>query len=97
MIMKRSTATTIGLAVSLFLIGCAHNHEGKTAMDFEMGPMVSSDGVTNYPAKPGATYDNVPVDYTTNPPPAGVAAAVNVTTTNGIIRIHSIDGGAPSK
>jgi hypothetical protein len=94
MIMKTSTATAIGLAASLFLIGCAHSHEGTTAMDFEMGPMVSSDGVTNYPAKPGATYDNVPVDYTTNPPPAGVADGVTVTTTNGIIHIRSIDGGA---
>jgi hypothetical protein len=92
MIMKSSTPTAIGLVASLFLIGCAHSHEGTTAMEYRIGPTVV-DEVTNYPAKPGATYDNVPVDYTTNPPPAGVADYVTIVTTNGI-HIRSIDGGA---
>jgi hypothetical protein len=88
-------ATLVGLLAGL-LSGCAHSRAGGE-MEFGLGPMVSSDGVTNYPAKPGATYTNAPVDYTTNPPPAGVAAGVTVISTNGVIRIHSIDPVAVPK
>jgi hypothetical protein len=71
--------TVAGLLAS-FLSGCAHSQETS---EYRIGPTVYG-GVTNYPAKPGATYTNAIVDYTTNPPPPGVAAYVTVITTNGI-------------
>jgi hypothetical protein len=78
-------------AFAALLNGCADTRTGAAEMEFRMGPTVSSGGVTNYPAHPGAIYTNVPADYTTNPPPAGVDPFVTIITTNGI-HIHSIDG-----
>ena len=81
-----------GLLASGFLSGCAHSREGSEQI---IGPVFFG-GVTYYPATPGRTYENTPVDYTTNQPPVGTINYVTVISTNRIV-VHLIDGtNAPS-
>ena len=81
-----------GLLTGGVLSGCAHSREGSEQI---IGPVFFG-GFTYYPAKPGRTYKNTPVDYTTNPPPAGTINYVTVISTNGIV-VHLMDGtNAPS-
>jgi hypothetical protein len=86
----KTSPTVVGLVASVLLIGCVRNHEGTTSVERRIGPTVLG-GVTYYPAKPGTTYYNTPVDYTTNPPPAGAVNYVTVVSTNGFA-MHLIDG-----
>jgi hypothetical protein len=80
-------AMFVGLLAG-FLSGCAHS--GKETDTFFPGPFTSG-GVTYYPAHPGTTnYDTV--DYTTNPPPAGVRPFAIVVTTNAHWGVKLIDG-----
>jgi hypothetical protein len=98
-IIMRTAHVVVGITVAGllagFLSGCAHDRAGASVMEYRIGPIVGG-GVTNYPAKPGAIYTNVPAEYTTNPPPPGVDAFVTIITTNGI-HIHSIDPVAVPK
>ncbi len=95
-IMKTSLVVA-GLLACVLFSGCANSHEGS----MRIGPTVWG-GITYYPVKPGTTYYYTPVDYTTNPPPAGSVDYVTVVTTNRI-DIHMIDGpglggtGSPGK
>lgn len=59
------------------------------------GPFTSHSGVTYYPAHPGTTNYSGIVDYTTNPPPAGVRPYVIVVTTNAHWGVNVIDGAVP--
>ena len=84
----KTLLTLLGLLICGFLIGCAHS--GVETDTFAPGPFTSG-GVTYYPTHPGTTnYDTV--DYTTNPPPAGVRPFVIVVTTNAHWGVKLIDG-----
>jgi hypothetical protein len=77
--------TLVGLLAGNLLAGCCSGSGGnKSSTTFMPGPVISG-GVEYYPVKPGATYHNTQVDYTTNPPPAGVVTYVTVISTNGIV------------
>jgi hypothetical protein len=85
-----SQCTLAGLLACVFWGGCAHNHEGKTAeRTFMPGPVIYG-GVEYYPAEPGATYHNTPINYTTNRPPTGAYPFVTLVSTNGIL-IHLME------
>ncbi|HTQ52400.1 MAG TPA: hypothetical protein VMJ12_16965 [Candidatus Acidoferrales bacterium] len=75
-------AAAIGLITSISLAGCTQNRQAE--FTFMPGP-ITYGGVEYYPAKPGARYHNQPIDYTTNPPPAGVFTFVHLVSTNGIV------------
>jgi hypothetical protein len=77
----------------LLVSGCAHNQAHSMSSERMIGPLFFG-GVPYYPAKPGETYKNTTVDYTTNRPPAGAITYVTVISTNGI-PIHLIDGEGP--
>jgi hypothetical protein len=77
----------IGLLLCGSFIGCARND--KLSYMF-LGPIMAG-GVTYYPAHPGTTVYDI-VDYTTNPPPAGVIPSVTLVTTNAYWTINRIDG-----
>ena len=85
-----------GITFAIFLTGslltsCTCRQEGNASgFDYLPGPVISG-GVAYYPARPGATYHNTPVDYTTNPPPAGAVTFVTVFSTNGLV-IDLTDG-----
>jgi hypothetical protein len=82
----------VGLLAGNFLAGCCCGSGGnKSSATFMPGPVIAG-GVEYYPVKPGATYHNKPVDYTTNPPPAGVVTYVTIISTNGIV-IHLKEAG----
>jgi hypothetical protein len=84
--------TLVGLLAANLLAGCSSGSCGKkSAATFMPGPVIFG-GVEYYPAKPGATVHNRPVEYTTNPPPAGVVTYVTVISTNGIV-IHLKEAG----
>jgi len=84
-----------GLISAVFLSGCASDQEsGNSIKEVRMGPQVFN-GITNYPAHPGASYTNTAVEYTTNPPPTGVAPFVTVYFTNSIV-IRNIDAERPA-
>src|SRR5271169_1790923 len=87
--MKTSIAV-IGLVAGILLAGCAHNSGSGGTLAQRIGPTVV-DGVTYYPVKPDAVYENTPADYSINLPPGGAAASVTIISTNGIA-IHLIDG-----
>jgi hypothetical protein len=91
MIMKIQYAL-IGLLLCGFLSGCK-NTETLTMCP---GPFTSHSGVTYYPAHPGTTNYSGTVDYTTNPPPAGVRPYVVVVTTNAHWGVNVIDGNEPA-
>jgi len=79
-----------GLLTCSFLSGCAHSGKDDGTMTMAPGSFTSG-GITYYPAHPGTTnYETV--DYTTNPPPAGVSPFVIVVTTNAHFRVNVIDG-----
>jgi hypothetical protein len=79
--------TSVGLLAGNLLAGCSSGSGcSKSGFTFMPGPVIFG-GVEYYPAKPGATYRNTPVNYTTNPPPAGVVTYVTLISTNGIV-IH---------
>jgi hypothetical protein len=79
-----------GLLICGFLSGCAHSNKEAGTFTMFPGPF-TSDGTTYYPAHPGATNYGT-VDYTTNPPPAGVRPYAIVVTTNANWRVNLIDG-----
>jgi hypothetical protein len=84
-------ATFVGLLICGLLTSCTYRHEGNTSgFTFLPGPVISG-GIAYYPARPGATYHNTPVDYTTNPPPAGTVTFVTVFSMNGLV-IDLTDG-----
>jgi hypothetical protein len=82
--------TLVGLLACNLLVGCANGSGGNKARIAYMPGPVISEGVEYYPLKPGAAYENTPVDYTATPPPPGVVTYVTVISTNGIV-IHLID------
>jgi hypothetical protein len=82
--------TFIGWLVCGLLTGCTCSRKGNSESTFLPGPVISG-GLAYYPVKPGATYHNAPVDYTTNQPPAGVVTFVRVHSTNGLV-IDLTDG-----
>ena len=77
----------VGLLAGNLLVGCTGGN--KSGFTFMPGPVIAG-GVEYYPAKPGATYHNTPVDYTTNPPPPGVVTYITLISTNGIV-IHLVE------
>ena len=77
----------VGLLTCGLLNGCAFK---LTSFNCSIGPIVSG-GTTYYPAHPGTTNYNNTIDYTTNPPPAGVADYVKFTVTTNVISIRFID------
>jgi hypothetical protein len=82
----------VGLLAGNLLAGCSCGSGGKKSeFKFMPGPIIAG-GVEYYPVKPGATYHNTQVDYTTNPPPAGVVTYVTIISTNGIV-IHLKEAG----
>jgi hypothetical protein len=81
-----------GIILAGLLAGCSCGSGGnKSGSTFMPGPVIFG-GVEYYPAKPGATYHNRAVDYSTNPPPAGVVTYVTIVSTNGLV-IHLQEAG----
>ena len=79
-----------GLLTCIVMAGCAHDQGGgKAGYSFMPGPVILN-GVEYYPAKPGATYHNRPIEYTNQPPPADGLTFVKLISTNGIV-IQLID------
>ncbi|MCO5050865.1 MAG: hypothetical protein M9920_00985 [Verrucomicrobiae bacterium] len=70
--------------------GCAHH--GEETFSFTCGPLTFGD-VTYYPVHSGTIHQQV-VDYTTNPPPAGVTPYVTIITTNAGWIVNCVDGPA---
>ena len=85
--------TFIGLLACGWLTGCTCGHGGGSSGSALLPGPVISGGVEYYPVRPGATYHDTPVDYTTNPPPAGAVTFVTVYSTNGLV-IDLTDGNA---
>jgi hypothetical protein len=84
-------AVFIGLLICGLLTSCAWSHKDNiSGFTFLPGPVISGN-VAYYPARPGSTYHNTAVDYTTNPPPAGAVTFVTVFSTNGLV-IDLTDG-----
>ena len=89
---KFTGITLAGLLAGNLLAGCSSGSDShKSGYTFMPGPVIYG-GVEYYPVKPGKTFHNRPVDYTTNPPPAGVATFVTIISTNGIV-IHLKEAG----
>ena len=82
--------TLVGLLICGLLSGCAHSDKEAGSFTMFPGP-ITSGGVTYYPARPGTTNYGT-IDYTTNPPPAGVQSYAIVVTTNANWRVNLIDG-----
>lgn len=80
-------STIAGLLACAVWGGCTHSRDGKTAERTYMPGPVIYRGVEYYPAKPGATYHNTPINYTTNRVPTGAYPFVTLVSTNGIL-IH---------
>lgn len=89
----KSQRTLAGFLICCFLSGCAHTDKDAATLDFSMGPTTHG-GVTYYPAHPGTTNYNT-VEYTTNPPPAGVRPFVVVVSTNARVNVKFTDGTPP--
>ena len=83
--------TFIGWLACSLLTGCTCSHKGNSST-FLPGQVIYG-GVAYYPVKLGATYHNVPIDYTTNEPPAGAFTFVTVYSTGGLA-IRLTDGDA---
>ena len=88
----KTLIVVFGLIAGMLLAGCVDTRESEGTLEEKIGPMIVG-GVTYYPAKPDAVYENVLADFTTNPPPAGADDFAFVVSTNGI-GIHLIDGPA---
>ena len=74
----------VGLLICGVLSGCAHREKANGTFTTYPGA-VTSGGVTYYPAHPGTTNYGA-LEYTTNPPPAGVRPSVVLVSTNTVAR-----------
>jgi hypothetical protein len=79
-----------GLLFCVFLIGCAHTNKVAGIDSVSMGAFKSG-GVTYYPAHPGTTNYGT-VDFTTNPPPAGVRPSIIVVSSHAHWGVKLVDG-----
>jgi hypothetical protein len=76
------------MVASIILSGCTHQNEVSGAATVFPGAFTAG-GVTYYPAHPGTTnYGKI--DYTTNPPPAGVKPFAIVVTTNAHMGVNML-------
>ena len=80
----RTLHAMLGLLICGVLGGCAHRERTNGTFTTYPGAFTSG-GVTYYPAHPGNTNYGA-VDYTTNPPPAGVRPVVVLVTTNAVAK-----------
>lgn len=86
----KTLPTLAGLLICGLVSGCAHSDKEADTFTTFPGPFTVG-STTYYPVHPGTTNYGT-VDYTTNPPPAGVSPSVILVSTNGHWKVNLIDG-----